>query len=275
MLIDTHTHLSPYSHDAGQSVTELLTMADRQGLAAVCTADHYEKDIFYRGGEEDIFDPVAYFRELLPVQASRPTGTARLLLGVELGWLPHLNDHFAQFTAEWPFDCVILSLHILLGVDPFINPEIYRPGKLEVYGRYLQELAVMARNCPDFDILGHFDYISRYAPYPDRKIRYGELPVEFDRLLQTLIDMDKALEINTRTAVKLQSVGYVGQDAWPDAAIIRRYQALGGQLISLGSDAHQADQAGTLFSEAVVWLKNIGVRQLVHYEKRQACFTPL
>lgn len=275
MLCDTHTHLFPYSQDARQSIEELLSCADRQGLSAVCTADHYEKDIFYTGGREDIFDPAVYFNDLLPVQAGRLPGEARLLLGAELGYLPHLDDHLALFAAAWPFDSIILSLHILEGEDPFINPELYRPGKIDVYSRYLRQMTRMIQMCPDFDILGHFDYISRYAPYADRKIRYSELPSEFDLFLQTLVDANKALEINTRTTFKLLAAGYSGVDSWPDDAIIQRYLELGGQLISLGSDGHQANEAGNMFSEAVSWLKSLGCSQLVHFEKRQAVFSPL
>jgi histidinol-phosphatase (PHP family) len=113
MLCDTHTHLAPYSHDASQTIGELLAAAEAQGLAAVCTADHYEKDLFYAAGREDIFDPAGYFHDLLPVQAKQAQSAVRLFLGAELGYLPHLVDHLAGFAAAWPFDEIILSLHIL------------------------------------------------------------------------------------------------------------------------------------------------------------------
>jgi len=273
MYCDTHTHLSPYSHDARQTVSELLAQAARQGLIAVCTADHYEKDIFYEGGREDIFNIAGYFHDLAAVQDAQTSDEPRLLPGVELGYLPHLNDHFAQVTAKWPFNSVILSLHILEGQDPFVLKSMYDPGKADVYGRYLGQLTRMITACPDFDIIGHFDYISRYAPYPDRKIYYGEFPREFDYLFDQMIQAGKALEINTRTIVKLQSCGYQGHDAWPDPAIISRYRELGGNLITLGSDAHKPDECGHLFPETIAWLRNLGCRQIVHYEKRQAIFS--
>jgi histidinol-phosphatase (PHP family) len=275
MLYDTHTHLAPYSHDASQTVGELLAAAGAQGLAAVCTADHYEKDLFYIAGQEDIFEPAGYFHDLLPIQAEQAPGAVRLLLGAELGYLPHLVEHLAGFAATWPFDEIILSLHILDGVDPFISPEIYLPGKLEVYGRYLRQMARMCCECPDFDILGHFDYFSRYAPYPDRKMYYAELPDDFDCLLVTLVEMDKALEINTRTVTKLLSVGYRGSEIWPDPLIIHRYLDLGGRLISLGSDGHHTGSAGKLIREGAAWLQSLGCMEQVHYEQRRALVSSL
>lgn len=275
MYVDTHTHLSPYSHDARQSVAELLAQAARKGLSAVCTADHYEKDIFYEGGREDIFNITDYFRDLGAVQAARKDEEPRLLPGVELGYLPHLDRHYAQVAAAWPFNSVILSLHILESQDPFVLPAMYHPGKTDVYGRYLRQLTTMITSCPDFDIIGHFDYITRYAPYTDRKIRYDEFPAAFDELFSQMIRNRKALEINTRTIVKLQSCGYEGYEAWPDPAIISRYLDLGGNLISLGSDAHKAGECGHLFPETIAWLSGLGCRQVVHFEKRQAVFTQI
>lgn len=275
MYCDTHTHLAPYSHDARQTVADLLAQAARQGLSAVCTADHYEKDVFYEGGREDIFSLPDYFRDLGAVQAAQTLNEPRLLPGVELGYLPHLDRHFAQVTAEWPFNSVILSLHILEGQDPFVLSSMYNSGKTDVYGRYLRQLTKMIIACPDFDIIGHFDYISRYAPYPDRKIRYADFADDFDALFHQMIESGKTLEINTRTIVKLQTCGYAGIEAWPDPAIIRRYLELGGNRISLGSDAHKPDECGHLFPETIDWLRSLGCRQTVHFEKRQAVFDNL
>ena len=275
MYCDTHTHLTPYSHDARQTVAELLAQASRQGLSAICTADHYEKDIFYEGGREDIFNIADYFRDLGAVQAAQAANEPRLLPGVELGYLPHLDRHFAKITATWPFNSVILSLHILEGQDPFVMSAIYDSGKADVYGRYLRQLTRMINACPDFDIIGHFDYITRYAPYSDRKIYYHEFTTDFDRLFEQMIEGGKAFEINTRTIVKLQSCGYQGLDAWPDPAIIRRYFELGGTLISLGSDAHKPNECGHLFPETIDWLRGLGCRQIVHYEKRKPVFSQI
>ncbi len=275
MFIDSHTHQTPFSNDASQTIWQLLAQADKAGLAGVCTTEHYEKDVYYDEGREDIFDLDEYFERLLPIKESRQNNAAKLFLGVELGYLPHLADHFAQIVQSYPFDSIILSLHILNGEDPFTDASFYHPGKIEVYSKYLKTLAQMARNCPDFDILGHYDYIARYSHYPDRKMRYSEMPDAFDELLVTLVDLGKSLEINTRTTIKLRKAGYPVEDAWPDPAIIKRYLSLGGNLVSLGSDAHNPQEAGNLINETAGWLKTLGINQLVHFEKRQPVFTSI
>ncbi len=275
MFCDTHTHLAKYSNDAILSLDELLDEAGRKGLAAICTTDHYEKDVYYQAGREDIFDIQAYFNELQPIADQTALSSPRLLLGIEFGWLEHLDSHLTEIAEQWPFDQIILSLHILDGEDPYINPDTYVSGKSALYSRYIDKLREMIRRTPNFDIVGHFDYISRYAPFEDIKMRWIDAPDAFDNLFRTMIDMGKALEINTRSIVKLQTAGYLETDAFPDPVIIKRYLELGGRLISLGSDAHKPGEAGRLFEQTAIWLKRLGVKEVVHYEKRQPVFTQL
>jgi histidinol-phosphatase (PHP family) len=275
MLYDNHVHIVPFSNDARQSVSDLLDHADKIGLSGVMTADHYEKDLFYAGGREDIFNITEYFGALRQVQNDRPANACRLLIGAELGYLPHLSGHLADVTASWPFDGVILSLHILDGEDPYIDTIMFRRDKNELYARYCEVMLEMMTACPDFDVLGHFDYISRYGRYPDRKMRYAELSGHFDELFRILISSGKTLEINTRSVARFMTEGYQGADAWPDADIIRRYLEMGGKAISLGSDGHLASEPGRLFQEGIAWLKSMGCRYLVHYENRKAIYDPL
>jgi histidinol-phosphatase (PHP family) len=275
MLYDNHVHMAPFSHDARQTVRELLDHADQIGLAGIMTADHYEKDLFYAGGREDIFNVHDYFDLLRQVQADRPANTCKLQIGVELGYLPHLGGHIAGITASWPFDGVILSLHILDGEDPYVDTIIYRQEKNRLYARYLEIMRNMALDCPDFDILGHFDYISRYGLYPDRKMYYDDLPDYFDSLFRVLIQGEKALEINTRSTARFKQLDYGKDGCWPDPAIIRRFLELGGIGISLGSDGHHPSEPGQFFQEGSAWLKSIGCRYLVHYINRKAFYTTI
>ncbi|MEA4888300.1 MAG: histidinol-phosphatase HisJ family protein [Clostridiaceae bacterium] len=275
MLIDHHTHIVPYSSDARQTLSDLRTAVSQNGLDGVCITDHYEKDIYYIAGREDVFSLDEYFKHLQPYRQIQAGAQPLLLIGVELGYLPHLNRYYGQIAAEYPFDAVILSLHILDGEDPYVDEKIYRHGKAPLYTRYLERMCEMMVHCPDFDILGHYDYITRYATYDDPKMRYRETPEAFDALFRILIDTGKTLEINTRTIIKLQKAGYAGEDAWPDPEIITRYKQLGGRRISLGSDAHQPGEPGGLFHETADWLRDLGCRQLVYYIGRQAVMTSL
>ncbi|MDD3930723.1 MAG: histidinol-phosphatase HisJ family protein [Clostridiaceae bacterium] len=275
MLIDHHTHTSPFSFDGRQSPEELLKAAMHRHLDGVCVTDHYEKDIRYIEGVEAIFDMDAYAACLKQLKRLGESMGLMVLYGIELGYLPHLSEIFRQRVLRYPFDVVISSVHILDAEDPYVDDFIYRYGKQMLYCRYFEQLTEMTRNGPDFDILGHFDYICRYAPWQDRKVLWSEHANQLDELIKSIIDTGRTLEINTATVAKLRQNGYSVKNSWPDEAIMRRYLEAGGTQICLCSDAHEAPFVGRYFAEGIEWLKSLGFKYLTHYVGRQPVMTPL
>ncbi len=274
-LVDCHSHTVHYSTDAAQTVAELIQDARDHDLAGICLTDHYDKDVNYTGIEH-IFDIPDYFSHLNQVRATADPQDPPLFIGIELGWMPHLTRLFNEIIATWPFDSVILSLHNMDGnKDIFVDRSVYDQGALSAYSRALTQMVDMMSSCPDFTILGHYDYVSRYFPGQTIRMDYAPLAREFDALFEHLISHGKALELNTRTALKFKSQGLTGDQAWPDPAIFRRYLELGGQYISLSSDSHQSGQAATLFPEALDFLKSVGVRQLTHFVHKNPVLTPI
>ncbi len=276
-LVDCHSHTVHYSTDAVQTVAELIEDARAQELAGICLTDHYDKDVNYTGIEH-IFDLPDYFNHLNPIRAQSRTSPQELQLyvGIELGWMPHLTRLYNQISQAWPFDSIILSLHNMDGdKDIFVDHSVYDQGALAAYSRALTQMVDMMSSCPDFTILGHYDYVSRYFPGPTTRMDYTPLADEFDALFAHLIAHGKAMELNTRTALKFKSKGLTGASAWPDPAIYKRYLEMGGELISLSSDSHQIGQAATLFPEAIEFLKSVGVRQLTHFANRKPILTAI
>ena len=275
MLIDHHTHTIPYSFDARQAGFELLEAAAKSHLDGVCLTEHYEKDVSYIAGEEAIFNLDRYARTVRDLKALGGQLGVRVLYGIELGYLPHLDKLYGRLALRYPFDAIIMSLHILDGEDPYSDQAIYLRGRQHVYGRYLDVLAHMVDACPDWDILGHFDYISRYAPWEHRKLTFAEQPDRFDHLLRRLAATGKTLEINTATVRVLRASGLSAAAAWPDPAILAHYRALGGERVCLSSDAHDAAGVGGLLPEGRDWLRAQGFAYLTHITKRQAVMTSI
>ena len=115
-----------------------------------------------------------------------------------------------------------------------------------------------------FDIMGHYDYVARYAPYPECSIRLKDFPDVMDEILRYLAENGKALEINTKT---YQS--YSGRVPEPDRDILKRFRELGGEMVSFGSDSHDAGQVGFNFARMAEFVKSCGYRYGVHFEKRK------
>lgn len=160
MRADVHMHTS-FSHDSEAEPREMIEGAIAKGLEVICFTDHYDKD--YMGwGDESIFDADAYFGTLRPLQEEY-RDRIDIRIGVELGMQPRLGDFFTEFTKKYPFDFVIGSLHVVDGDDPALGTVFEGRTDEEVYRQAFVEMLEDIENTPDFDVLGHIDYVVRYG----------------------------------------------------------------------------------------------------------------
>ena len=74
-----------------------------------------------------------------------------------------------------------------------------------------------------------------------------------DAILKNLIETGKGIEINTA------GIRY-GTKTNPEPAILKRYRQLGGELITIGSDAHKLSDIGSHMNIAKDLLNNYGFR---------------
>ena len=120
----------------------------------------------------------------------------------------------------------------------------------------------------DMDVLTHLTCPLRYIIG-----KYGftvNLERFYDKIsaiLQYVIDHELALEVNTSSYNVLN-------DFMPGREIIKKYYNMGGRIITLGSDAHVAENAAIHFEKAVAFLKEIGIENVYYYKKRKkySCF---
>ena len=277
MLFDTHNH-SQFSFDGGATTVEKsVKAAVDKGFGGICFTDHC--DYFVPAMKADyepivceVFDVGAQQSEIDRVSALVSEGAFgksaakkfRILKGAEIGIYEDCRELNRAFISAHSFDQVIASVHYLEDTDPYFGP--YYKGKnwKEAYGRYLETLLREMKKLEDFDIMGHFDYIVRYAPYPKESIQYRDFPGIIDEILKYLIENGKGLEINTKTYRP-----YGLRTPQLDRDILIRYMELGGEIICLGSDSHKAEQVGTKFDYFAQYVKMFGFRRLGHFEGRR------
>ena len=274
MLVDTHTHLYPWSLDGVQTVGELLKTAGQKNLSGVCITDHYDFDSVTADGRHWTFDPAEYRKMNEPFR-KRPSKLAEgeapgLLVGIEIGFLRHRIPEIHELARRKEFDQVILSLHEYRGIDPVVDTKNLFDDPLPVvYGRLLGEMADAMAEFPEAAICGHYDFFSRYAPVARPKMCYEHAPEAFDRLFSVLIAGSQSLEINTGTVAYLhERFGYSLEDSMPDPAILKRYLQMGGRILTLASDGHNTADDCRYFKETLDFLKAQGVKELYWMEER-------
>ena len=117
-----------------------------------------------------------------------------------------------------------------------------------------------------FDTLAHLTYPLRY--YPAELLAEFDLMQYRDRLeaiLSTLAQHGKALEINTKGPYVMNGVTY---NMHPDLDIVRMFKELGGQYITVGSDAHSAYDVGNGIADAYELAETAGFKYITLYQQR-------
>lgn len=266
---DTHMHTS-YSTDSDTDVSEQVKRAEQLGLEGICITDHMDYDFPIEEinstmeGIPFCFDIASYWDCLEHEQRNTDI---KLLRGVECGLQETMSviEKNEQLLSCKDWDYVIGSLHLLEGKDPYY-PSFWE-GRTPSHGirDYFNSILENIKCFSDFDALGHMDYIVRYAPqsFHYEPNEYREI---IDAILRLLIKKDIALEVNTSGWKK------AGRCQNPHFDILCHYASLGGELLTIGSDAHTPEYVAYCFSDLPELLKKAGLRQYCVYQKRKPVF---
>lgn len=267
MFTDHHMHTKSFSSDAVQTIDELIEGAVKQNIHQVAITEHWDMDYPHKD-EIFEFDLNEYYEAFFGwKELSLKKNGPNLLMGIEIGWQEHLKERINSTVSTLPFDVVLLSEHLFRGSDIFYSKECPKLSRKERNAEYLTNLVKMCKQIDCFDILAHYDYINRYIEDPDSFVFYDDCPKLFDELFEVLIKKQKALEINTMSINAQIKKG--SPYTMPDPKIIKRYLDMGGELITIGSDAHDSCNIGNLFKETAEYLKSLGVKSTFYFEKRK------
>lgn len=260
-IYDNHSH-SGFSPDGRMTLDVLVSSAAGAGLAGISVTDHY--DIDCPGGTKAFsFDP-AEQQAAIDALRKEYSGRLEIFKGIEVGMQPQAMEAAGRLVSSWDFDIVVASVHFIDGLDPYYGEYYLDRSRDEAYGRYFETMYECMKLCPDFDVLGHFDYIARYAPYKDYNVRYRDFPDHFDEILKFLAYNGKALEVNSNT-YRLRD----GRCPELDLDVLRRYRELGGETVSLGSDAHDSFRVGENLEKYAALVRSAGIRYACRFRRRK------
>lgn len=263
---DCHNH-SSCSPDGNDTVLEMRRRAQELGLWAHTLTDHCECQNFpdrYRPRVE-----MAFAEMSLQVPQG---GRTRFYKGIELGQPNQDPDSAALALEGRDYDFVIGSIHNIRGYEDFfyLDYSQVEPGFIDALltTYWEEEREVIAWG--QFDALGHLTYPLRYIEgdhgIPVDLSKHQEA---IDGIFRALIDSGKALEVNTSGL--RQKIGR----ALPDLPLVRRYRELGGELVTLGSDAHCAEDLGKGIEAGMDLLREAGFRRFAVYEQHKPILLPL
>ena len=264
---DFHMH-TEFSGDSEAPVRAMLDAALERGMEAVCITDHIDEDYpedSETGTNPFLFDLDQYFQVLREIKKEY-ADRLDLRIGVELGLQPHLGERYRKLIETYPFDFVIGSLHVIHGMDPYDGVIFEGRSDADVYREAFQATAEKLDQVKDFDVLGHLDYVVRYGRHQAREYSYRAFSDEIDEILKKVIHMGKGIEMNMGGFK--YGLGFCN----PHPDVIRRYRELGGEIITVGADAHRPEHVAFDFEKAGDILRACGFRYYAEYRNRKPIF---
>lgn len=270
ILSDCHLHTN-HSGDSSTPMEEMILQGISQGLSTLCFTEHHDLDfpittLDPKGKFECNAD--LYFRDFTKYQ-NKYADKIQLLFGIELGLQPSVIEQNKSYIEAYDFDFIIGSSHLCNGIDPSC-PEFYRNrSEEEAYREYFDSILENINSFSDFDVYGHLDYVVRYGPNTDTEYSYTKYQDILDKIIRSLIENGKGIEINTGGLKRGM------RDLHPCTDIIKRYKSLGGEIITVGSDAHVPMNIATHFKRSEDVLIECGFRYYTIFEHRTPIFKKL
>ena len=244
-MFDYHLH-SSLSFDSVTQPMDIALAAKAAGLREICFTDHFD----YNSDEKKVHNlfsaadyRAAYDGISLPGLEIRQ--------GVELGLTRWNGPQLKELLDQYPFDFAIGSVHFVGGYDPY-EPEYWRDRSVrEAFRVYLEEIYHCVQIHDDFDVLGHLTYVCKSVHNPTREpVQFMDFQDITDEIMKILVAKGKGMEINT------SGVDRAGAFL-PSADYLKRFKELGGEIVTVGSDAHDPSRVGQYAPDALAILEDI------------------
>lgn len=263
MLSDSHMH-TRFSADSDTDPELMIRAAVQKGMKTICITDHMDKD-YYVDGQEFTFDVEKYYDEMEQLKEKYEHQIC-LRIGIEMGLQPHLKGFCENIAHSKPFDFIIGSTHVANGKDPYFKEFYEGRTDKEAYREVLLDTLKNIQMHESFDSLGHLDYMVRYGKNREKEYSYRTFADEIDEILKCLIQHGKGLEVNAG------GLKYGLPFAHPHPDVLKRYKELGGEIITIGSDAHRPEHVGYDFQKVAEFLQVNNFAYFTEFHKRKPVF---
>jgi len=253
VLVDYHVHTS-MSKDAKSELVDCIKVAKNRGLTEIGVSDHFHVgEPSYSMSHDKLPEYINKVR-LLQTSDSFP-----VKLGMEVDFIPHLENQIQEITKTNGFDYFIGSIHFIDNWG-FDNPrqiaEFQKWNIAELYATYFGLVQQCAQS-KLFDIIAHPDLIKKFGYKPNIDVT--------DILVETVEVLEKCnicIEVNT-SGLRMPC-----REIYPNKTLLKMCFDHGVPA-TLGSDAHTPEDVGRDFDQAVKLLKSVGYDRIVRFSDRK------
>lgn len=256
-----HTWLC--QHAVGEPV-DYAARAIALGMKEIAFTDHSPMPQYFDKWRMYFEDLATYVEKVREAQRKFPNLVIKLAM--EVDYFPGGEDWIRELTAMYPWDFLIGSVHYVSDTwaidDPKDLPLWKGRDPYEVWEIYFDRLSMAAKSGL-FEIIGHADLPKKFGIYPGR-----DCTAIFERFLEIAQKSGVALDINTAGLRKDCKEIYPSR-AFMQLAAARRIP------ITFGSDAHDPQEVGYAFDQAVAMVRELGYTHYCRFAGRQRFETPI
>lgn len=277
-LIDCHTH-TQYSVDSEADINLMIERACNLELAAYAITDHCEcnrwySESYYKDATtyryfdfgQDFENSVSAVTEL----KEKYRGKLNLICGVELGQATQEFDVAEKVVSDKRLDFVIGSVHQVPDTEDFAFLDYSSmdwKAMYELMQTYMFEINKLCK-WGKFDVLGHLTYFLRYFQnHWNLKFDISTFDDIIEESFRELIAKGKGIEINT-SGLRNPKI----KETFPSLKYLQMFRKLGGEIISIGSDAHTVEDLGTGTFEGIKLAEEAGFRYIAYFKERKPNF---
>lgn len=265
MKADYHIH-SNFSDDSWEDLDKIALSAIKQGIDEICITEHVDygvkldKDDWEKSDKKLAMnaDYDKFFPDMKAL-TEKYEDQLTIKTGLEFGMQTITIEPFQKVFDKYELDFVILSCH-QVGNKEFWTGEFQKGKTQDEYQHlYYEEIYKVIQEYKDYSILGHLDLIQRYSDTiePPLEKHYDII----EKILKQVIKDGKGIEINT------SSERYKLEELTPAYDILKLYYDLGGKVITVGSDAHVAEDVGDRLDLSYDVLREIGFKYITTFDK--------
>ncbi len=247
---DLHIHTSfSFDGERAQSPLKTAEKAFEKGFEYIALTDHLDVN----SEIEHLYAPIDLDTRKYECLKAKDElkGKITVLHGIELGQMTQYPRESEKYLERYGFDFVLGSLHNVKNMPDFalIDYKNYTPDDYTALWRvYLDELYELTK-FDGINSLSHLTYPLRYYKKNGFTLDLSEYEDGICKILESIIGKGVYLEVNSSGF--RQGMGV----PMPEDTVLSLYYALGGRMITVGSDSHTPNDIGADFEELEKYIK--------------------
>ena len=272
MRFDSHVH-SYFSMDAADSMSDVVQAATFMGLDGLCFTDHCDlmNSEFPDRASDNCYEAWAESAREIEAVRARWGDKIEILHGMELGEITLAPERAKQCAAHPGLDFLLGSVHMVAGHQDFYFLKYPSMDFCAALADQYLDTNIRMAELDLADVIAHIGYLNRYTERDGFRLDFMDYEEKLRHLFGILIQNGRGIEVNTSALRRRRGAARM----IPDLPELKLYRECGGEIVTLGSDAHSAMHVGSHLREAEELLRTAGFRYTTVFRQRKPDFIKL